>query len=121
MVSKVEEEKGGRRTEEEEEEGEGKEENEEDRGGDTRVEVRGQLVEVSFLLPPCWFWESGSGHQTWWQALLPTKSPNWPTVRHLRQLRSKYLDKCRVKWHLNTLLAIARLDLEDIMVSETSQ
>lgn len=31
MVSKVEEEKGGRRTEEEEEEGEGEEENEEDR------------------------------------------------------------------------------------------
>lgn len=75
MAPKVEEGKRGRRTEEEEEEeGEGKEENEEE----ARVEVGGQLAEVSFLLPPCWFWESDSGHQTWWQASLPTKLSQEP-------------------------------------------
>lgn len=29
------------------------------------VEVRGQLLEVSFLLPPFEFWELNSSHQVW--------------------------------------------------------
>lgn len=40
---------------------------------DTGVEVRGQLVGVSFLLPPHDSWELHLGHQAWYSVPLGTQ------------------------------------------------
>lgn len=42
--------------------------------------VRGQLMAVGSLLPPCRFWGSNSGCQDWWQALIPANPSTRPCV-----------------------------------------
>lgn len=41
------------------------------------VKGRQQFAGLGSAPPPCRFWEPNSGHQAWWQVLLPAKPFLW--------------------------------------------
>lgn len=49
------------------------------------VEVRGQLSEVSSLLPPSGAWGLNSGHLASQQGLLPAEPSHWPNMHKITQ------------------------------------
>lgn len=67
---------------------------------DTHVEVRRQLTEFSYLIPPCVSSGLEASHQFWWQASLPNEPFLWSQlIALLMNVGLKILFK-ETHWHL---------------------